>query len=101
VLVVLSVTVKGERQVYLDELKTFQAIAKRLGVPAFRVWRATLAGENTDVLYIATEYASHEAWAEANAKLTADPEAAKFTRDLDVSGTRTVIDRSLMVDATP
>jgi hypothetical protein len=101
VLVVISVKVTGDRQAYLDKLKTFQAISKRLGVPAARVWRATLAGENTDVIYIASEYPSQTAWAEANAKLTTDPEAAKFTRDLDASGMRTVIDRSLMVEATP
>jgi hypothetical protein len=101
VLVVLSVKVTGDRQAYLDKLKTFQAITKRLGVPAPRIWRATLAGGNTDLLYIATEYPSAAAWAEANAKVTADPEATKFTREMDASGMRTVIDRSLMVEATP
>jgi hypothetical protein len=101
VLVVISVKVNGDRQAYLDQVKALQGITKRLGSPAARVWRATLAGENTDTIYIATEYESMAAMAEAQGKLNADPEATKLVRDLDRSGIRTVIDRSLMVDDTP
>ncbi len=101
VLQVISVKVTGSRQVYLDKIKTLQGIMKRLGVPPARVWRATLAGENTDVIYIATEYPSFAAMAESQGKLTADAEGAKLMRDIDTSGIRTVIDRSLMVDDTP
>ena len=101
VLQVISVKVTGSRQAYLDKIKGLQGITKRLGLPAVRVWRATLAGENTDVIYVATEYASLAAMAEAQNKLTADAEWTKMIRDIDASGIRTVIDRSLMVDDTP
>lgn len=101
VLSVISVKVTGSRQAYLDQIKVLQGISKRQGLPAARVWRATLAGENTDVIYVATEYSSLAAMAEAQGKLTADAEAAKLLRDLDASGIRTVVDRSLMVDDTP
>jgi hypothetical protein len=101
VLQVISVKVKGDRQAYLDKIKVLQGITKRLGMPPARVWRATLAGENTDVIYVATEYQSLAAMADAQGKLTADGEATKLLRDIDASGMRTVVDRSLMVDDTP
>ena len=101
VLQVISVKVTGDRQVYLGKIKVLQGITKRLGLPPARVWRATLAGENTDVIYVATEYQSLAAMADAQGKLTADAEASKLLRDIDTSGIRTVVDRSLMVDDTP
>ena len=101
VLQVISVKVTGDRQVYLGKLKVLQGITKRLGLPPARVWRATLAGENTDLIYVATEYQSLAAMADAQGKLTADAEASKLLRDIDTSGIRTVVDRSLMVDDTP
>jgi hypothetical protein len=101
VLQVISVRVTGDRQVYLGKIKTLQGITKRLGLAPARVWRATLAGENTDVIYIATEYSSLAAMAEGQGKLTADAEWSKLLRDIDASGIRTVVDRSLMVDETP
>ena len=101
VLQVISVKVTGDRQVYLGKLKVLQGITKRLGLPPARVWRATLAGENTDLIYVATEYQSLAAMADAQGKLTADAEASKLLRDIDTSGIRAVVDRSLMVDDTP
>jgi len=101
VLQVFSVKVTGSRQAYLDKIKGLQAITKRLGLPPVRVWRATFAGDNTDVIYIATEYASLGALADAQNKLTGDAEWTKMIRDIDASGIRTVVDRSLMVDDTP
>jgi hypothetical protein len=101
VLQVISVKVTGDRQVYLGKIKLLQGITKRLGLPPARVWRATLAGENTDLIYVATEYQSLAAMAESQGKLTADAEGSKLLRDIDASGIRTVVDRSLMVDDTP
>ena len=101
VLQVISVKVTGDRQAYLGKLATLQSITKRLGLPTARVWRATLAGSGTDTIYIATEYASLAAMAEGQGKLNADGEASKLLRDIDASGMRTVLDRSLMVDDTP
>ena len=101
VLSVITVKVNGSRQAYLEKIKTFQAIAKRLGLPPARIWRGTLAGTATDQIFIATEYENLAALAAAQAKLGADPDATKFTRDMDASGMRTVLDRSLFVDDTP
>jgi hypothetical protein len=101
VITVMTVKLNGDRQPYLDKIKTFQGITKRLKLPAFRVWRATLAGAGTDELSIVTEYPNVAAWADANTKLAADEEAAKFARDIEASGIRTVVDRSLLVEVTP
>lgn len=101
VLQVIAVEVTGDRQVYLGKIATLQAITKRLGLPAARVWRATLAGPNTDVIYIATEYSSLAAMAEGQGKLSADVEATKLLRDIDAAKMRTVVERSLLVDETP
>lgn len=98
---VISVKVTGDTQVYLGKVKSLQAINKRLGIPAARVWRETMAGDATDTIHIVTEYPSLAAWAEGNGKLNADPEGNKLIRDLDASGIRTVVGRSLMVDETP
>jgi hypothetical protein len=98
---VITVKVTGDRQAYLDKVKVFQGISKRLGVPAARLWRGTFAGPGTDLIFIVTEHASMAAMVEANDKLANDAEATKLLRDLDASGLRTVVDRSLMVEATP
>jgi hypothetical protein len=98
---VISVKVTGDDQVYFGKIKSLQAISKRLGLPTARVWRETMAGEATDTIHIVTEYPSLAAWAEGSGKLNADPEGNKLIRDLDASGIRTVVGRSLMVDDTP
>ena len=101
VMSVIGVKVTGDRQAYLKKVGALQGIQKRLGVPATHIWRATLAGSGTDLVYIVAEYASLAAYADATGKLTADPEAAKLLRELDASGVRTVVDRSLFVEETP
>jgi len=101
VLSVITVKVNGSRHAYLEKIKTYQAISKRLGLPAARIWRGTLAGTATDQIFIAVEYENLAAFAAAQTKLLADADAAKFTSDMDASGMRTVLDRSLFVDDTP
>jgi len=59
------------------------------------------AGEGADTIIVGTEYASIAAMAEAQARLDADPEWSKLIRDLDASGIRTVVGRSLYVEETP
>ena len=98
---VISVHVTGDRQVYLGKLKALQGISKRLGLPPARVWRETVGGESSDTIHVVTEYPSLAAWAEGQGKLNADPEGAKLIRDIDASGIRTLLGRSLMVDETP
>lgn len=101
VLQVISVEVKGDRDAYYAQVKSLQTVAKRLGVPAVRVWRASLAGEDADTIYITTEYESLAAMAAAQDKVQADAEWNKLLRALDASGIRTVVGRSLLVDDTP
>jgi hypothetical protein len=79
---------------------TRQELPCDLELPAARVWRATLAGEGTDTLYIATEYPSQAAMAAAQQKVAEDPEARRLFRELETSGVRTVVDRSLLVELT-
>jgi len=97
VLVVVGVRAP-DRQAYLEKVAALEAITKRLGLPTARVWRATLAGEGTDTIYIATEYASQAAMAAAQQKIGEDPEARRFLRELETSGVRTVVDRRLLVE---
>ena len=98
---VISVKLTGDLQAYLGKIKTLQGINKRLGLPQARVWRETMGGEGSGTIHIVTEYPSLAAWAEGSGKLDADPEGSKLLRDLDASGIRTVLGRSLMVDETP
>jgi hypothetical protein len=49
-------------------------------------------------VYVATEYASQAAMAAAQQKLAEDPDARRFLRELETSGVRTVVDRSLLVE---
>ena len=97
VLVVVAVRAQ-DRAAYLEKVAYLEAITKRLELPAARVWRATLAGESTDTIYIATEYASQAAMAAAQQKLGQDPEAQRIFRELQKSGVRTVVGRSLLVE---
>jgi len=97
VLVVVGVRAQ-DRQAYLEKVAALEEITKRLELPTARVWRATLAGEGTDTIYIATEYESQAAMAAAQQKLAEDSEARRFLRELETSGVRTVVDRSLLVE---
>lgn len=96
-LVVVSVRAK-DRQAYLAKVAAYETATDRLGLPRARVWRATLAGEGTDVIHVVTEYESSAAWAAAQQKVAADPEASRLLREMDASGVRTVVDRSLLVE---
>jgi uncharacterized protein YbaA (DUF1428 family) len=97
VLVVIGVRTQ-DREAYLEKVAKLEAITKRLGLPTARIWRATFAGESTDTLYIATEYASQAAMAAAQQKIAEDPEARRFLRELEKSGVRRVVDRSLLME---
>jgi hypothetical protein len=100
VLVVVGVRAP-DRQAYLARVASYEAATKRLGLPTARVWRAMLAGDAADTIYVVTEYASAAAWAAAQQKLAADPEATAALREMEASGVRTVVERSLLVEATP
>jgi hypothetical protein len=97
VLVVVGVRAK-DRQAYLAKVAAYETASDRLGLPRARVWRATLAGEGTDVVYVVTEYESSAAWAAAQQKVAADPEASRLRREMEESGVRSVVDRSMLVE---
>jgi hypothetical protein len=80
VLVVVGVRAK-DRQAYLAKLATYEAVTERLGLPRARVWRATLAGEGTDTLYVVTEYESSSAWAAAQQRSPPTPGEPYLARD--------------------
>lgn len=97
VTVVLAVRAT-DRQAYLAKLSAYEAATERLGLPRARVWRATLAGEGTDLIYVSTEYESAAAWAAAQQKTAGDPEASRMLREIEASGLRTIVSRSLLVE---
>ena len=101
VMQVIGVKVTGDQDAYLEKVKKGQQIAKRLGVPGFRMWRATIAGEDTGTIYLALEYPSMAALADAQAKTAADPEWQTFLKDMNKSGLRTITSSSLLQEFTP
>jgi hypothetical protein len=101
VLQVIAVKVKGDMDAYLAMIKKGQAIAKRVGTPSLRVWRATLAGPETGTVFIAVEHKSMAALAEDQAKLAKDADWQTFMKDLQKSELRTVESNSLLEEITP
>ena len=102
VLQVLGIKVAAKDvDAYLEKVKSLQAVSRRLGLPAPRVWRSTVAGPDVGTIFVGIEHASLAAFAEDVAKLQADPEWQKGLKDLDKSGIRTVISNSLLEDVTP
>jgi hypothetical protein len=100
VLQVIGVKLKGDLDTYLQKVKGAQPIAKRLGTPAPRVWRSTIAGPDTGTIFVAVEHKSMAALVEAQGKLSADSEWQNFMKDLDKSGLRTVESNSILEDET-
>ena len=102
VISVLSVRVKGDYTAYLQRVKQFGTVQKRLETGGtMRLWRATAAGPNVGTISVVIEYANLEAFAKAQTKLQADEEWSKLRGELDASGLRDVIDASLFVEITP
>jgi hypothetical protein len=101
VMSVITVEVKGDRDAYLQKLARLRAIQKRLGVPQFRVWRLTYAGQRTDVIHLMTEYDDLVHFSTASDAAAADPEWRKVIAEIEAGGTREVASRYLMVDSTP
>ena len=102
VLTVLTVKVKGDQDAYLAQLKKFMAGVKRLETGGTtRVWRGTLAGQDTRMLFVATEFPNLETYAKGSAKLQADEELKKLRKELDASGMREIVSDSLFDEVTP
>ena len=103
VLQVLTVKVKGDSNAYLAKLKEskIKSILTRLGASNVRVFRATLAGADSGLIFVSTEYPNMEAFGKAAGKAASDPELQKLTKDMDASGIREIVSRSLFEDVTP
>ncbi len=102
VLTVLAVKVKGDQDAYLEKVKKFIASAKRLDAGGTtRVWRASLAGTDSGLIFIASEFPNLEAFAKGNAKVQADEELKKLRKEINASGVREVVSSSLFEEVTP
>jgi len=64
-------------------------------------WRSTLAGPDTGTVFVAIEHKNMAALAEAQTKLSKDPEWQSFIKDMEKSGLRTVQSNSLLEEITP
>ncbi len=69
---------------YTAELDKGRAMFKRLGVNVqLHIWRATYAGPNTGSIVVSQEYPSWQAFVDAQAKTTADPQFSAWLAGLD------------------
>ncbi len=102
VLSVLTVKLKGDQEAYLQKVKQLNAISKRIEAGGtIRVWRATLAGADSGLIFVGIEYPSMEAFAKGFTKVRSDAEYQKLVKELDASGTREVVSSSLLEEMTP
>lgn len=82
----IAIDTNGDLPGFLELFKRSQAIAKRLGNPAPRVFQATLAGEQTNDVVISIEHANLVALAQALTKTQADAEWQKLIEDAGNKG---------------
>lgn len=101
VVAVITVEVTGGLDQYLSYVKRLTAISAKHDAGELQVFRATYAGPNTNTVFVTLEYPSHAALAAAQAKLDADPDWQKAFQELQKSGVRSVVSRSLLENITP
>jgi heme-degrading monooxygenase HmoA len=103
VLQVIAVKVKaGQQDAYMERVKKLNAMYKRLDIDGtMRVWRAQIAGPDSGLIYIGTEFDSLEAFAKGTSKLAKDSEWNATVKEPDVSGMRELLGTSLLVEITP
>ena len=99
--VILIEVQPGQLDAYLQRQPQAAAIQKRLGVPAARIFQATLAGPNTGTLSIVIDHPSLAAFAANNAKQQADAEWQSWIDELNKAGIRQLVSNSLVVEVTP
>jgi hypothetical protein len=88
----------GSQAAYLERLSKAQAIFKRLGLPALRVWFSSLSGPNTGSIVIAVEYTDDVTRAQGVAKLAADAEWQKWIAEMQQWGKSDITSNSLLVE---
>ena len=99
--VILVEVQPGQLDAYLQRLSQLTAIQKRLGVPAARIFQATLAGPNANTISIVTDYPSLAAFAANTAELQADAEFQSWIEELQKAGISRLVSNSLLVEVTP
>ncbi len=91
----------GQLDAYLARQPQARAIQERLGLPAPRIFQATLAGPNVGTLSIVIDHPSLVAFAANNAKQQADAEWQSWIGDLNKAGIRQLVSNILVVEVTP
>ncbi len=86
---------------YMAFVKRAQAIVKDLGLPGFRILRATLAGDDTGALAILIENESLAALAKNQAKTQGSAQWQKMVSDIQGAGISRIVSNSLWIDVTP
>ena len=89
------------RDAYMAFVKRAQAIVKDLGLPAFQVLQATMAGDDTGTLAIVIENESLVALAKNQGKTQGSAEWQKMISDVQESGISRIVSNSLWIDVTP
>ncbi len=99
---VLTVKVKGDRDVYLQKVKKLVALSEKLqSGGTIRVWRATLAGPDSGLIFAVIEYANMEAMAKGVTKMQNDDDWKKLIKEVDQSNIRDVVSNELLEEITP
>ncbi len=99
--VILFEVEPGQMNEFVKRQSQALAIRKRLGVPASRIFQATLAGPNTNTVTIVIEHPSLAAFAANNAKLYADSEFQSWLEELLKAGIGRLVSDSLLAEVTP
>ncbi len=99
--VILFEVEPGQMNEFVKRQSQAMAIRKRLGVPASRIFQATLAGPNTNTVTIVIEHPSLAAFAANNAKLYADSEFQSWLEELLKAGIGRLVSDSLLAELTP
>ena len=86
---------------YMGFVKRAQALIKGLGLPAFQVLRATMAGDATGSLAIIIETDSLAALAANQGKTQASAEWQKMIGEIQQAGISRIVSNSVWVDITP
>ena len=96
----LAVRLDGDPSAYFALLSKFAANSERLGLPAPRVWLATLAGPGTGSILITTAWPSLAAYEDAQKKLEGDAQSRELRAQLEATG-RKIVGSLLVRDRTP
>ncbi len=97
----LQLEVNGNLPGFLEQAKKFRALAQKLGNKGeMRIYQATLAGDQTQAVYVMLSYPSLIALAEDSQRSAASPEFQKLIAENAALGI-VPVNVSVSVDITP